>query len=281
MTTPTTTTTTDPVEAEATGQQYIVATYRGRDYKVLLDADRWPLDLVETSVVYNQETKKLEPHRQAIASALTQILGDQWADFLHAFPLARDLVPASHAFAAAIGFTVSTGDVAFGPMPIMLARLGHYRDAIEATLATLGLDYRDRFRFDEDGLRRLTLRQIHVRLAHAPLNSPLAIAQNGGRLPHTGEELLLMDLFEAVTKVRHPSRPLSANELAERDKAQAKRVKQDDAVADYYRRHPQKSSTAERRKTAIETARANAHTGKKAAHARPQEECEADRGQGD
>lgn len=276
MTTPTTPTTTDPVEAEATGQQYIAATYRGREYKVLLDADRWPLDLVRDSVLYNTETRKLEPHHQAIAAALTQILGDQWADFVGAFPLRRDLVPASHIFATAVGFKSDEHDFAFGPMPILLARIGHYRDAVEATLGSMSLDYRDRFRFDQDGQRRLTLRQIHVRLAHAPLNSPLAIAQNGGRLPHTAEALVLMDIFEAIAKVRHPSRPLSAQELAEREKAEIKKSKQDDAVADYYRRH-QKTPTAERRMTAIETARANAHTGKKAAHARSQEDPEAGR----
>jgi len=259
----------DPVEAEATGQQWITASYGGRDYKLPLDADSWPLDLIYASVGVDTD-KNVVPNHSVIAVALQRLLGDQWLDFLGSFPQRRHLVPASRTFADTIGFSARPADLAFGALPRLLATLKYWRDAVEATLATMGLDLGDRWRFDEYGQRRLTLRQIHVRLTYAPYDSPLAIAQNGGRATLSAQDLLLMDVFEAITKQRHPSRPLSPSEIEERQVVEKKKNKVTDAVADYYQRH---SKT--RRQSAIEIAQSNANP-RKAAHARQQEAQEQD-----
>lgn len=259
----------DPVEAEATGQQYVVATYAGRDYKLSLDAETWPLDLIAISVGIGSD-QKLVANDVPLTQAMVQLLGDQWDDFSRAFPRRRHLIPASQVFAAAAGFAGEPRDLAFGALPRLLATLTHWGAAVEATLGDLGLDYRDRWRFDADGQRKLTLRQIHVRLSHVRHDSPLAIATNGGRVPHTSNDLLLMDLFEAITKVAHPSRPLTAAQRAERTNEQKKKNTVNDAVADY------ESRMKSRKQKAVETARANAQRGKgTAAHGHPQQEDQA------
>lgn len=257
----------DPVEAEATGQQYVVATYAGHDFKLMLDVEHWPLDLIAVSVGLNKDAE-LVSNPSTVGCALERLLGDQWSGFLQAFPRRRALVPASRAFATAVGFAGGPLDLAFGGLPRLLATLRHRGDAVEATLGDLGLDYRDRWRFDELGQRRLTLRQIHVRLEHAPRTSALSVAMNDGKELHSNTDLLLMDLFEAITKVAHPSRPLTAAQLAERKKEGRKKKTVSAAVDDYYVR--QKS----RKQRAVETARANAQQGK-AAHAQPQQEAQA------
>ncbi|WP_374159076.1 hypothetical protein ACEWX3_07590 [Mycobacterium sp. G7A2] len=253
----------NPVEAEATGQQYITATYEGREYKVLLDVDEWPLDLVAVSVGVTDEGR-LVPSYSVLAMALQRLLGDQWPDFMRNFPRRRDLLPASQAFAAAAGFPSEPRDLSFGCLPRLLATLAHRQDAVEATLGQMGLDYRDRWRFNADGQRKLTLRQINVRLSYALPTSPLAIAQNDGRMPFTSSDLLLMDVFEALTHRPHPSRPMSPAQKAAREAESAKKKK---AVEDYRQRHQNS-----RKNTALETARANAQQLGRHAHADARQE---------
>ncbi|OKH70819.1 hypothetical protein EB72_24810 [Mycobacterium sp. SWH-M1] len=259
----------DPVEAEATGQQYISALYGGQEYKLALDADDWPLELIRVSVGVdtNEEERRLVPHYGVLVASLQQILGDQWDDFLQAFPKRKDLVPASQAFATAIGFPPGPNDPVFGALPRLLANLYHWRDAVEATLGEMGLDYTDRWRFDADGRRLLTLRKIHVRLSHARYDSPLAIAHNGGRIPKSGQELLLMDVFEAITRQAHPSRPLTPEQRAEREKAKSAQSKHSAAIAEYRKNGPKS-----RFQHARETAQANALEARKViAHAQERE----------
>lgn len=248
-----------PVEAEATGQPFIVTSYKGREYKLPTDVDNWPLDLIAVTVGTTKDDQLVVDHPR-LASALQRLLGDQWTDFLRSFPLRRDLLPASQQFAAAAGFDGKGRDLAFGALPRLLATLEHWRDAVEATLSDLGIDYRDRWRFDDHGQRRLTLRQIHVRLSFLRPDSALGIAQNDGRMPHQATDLLLMDLIEVLTGKPHPSRPLTPGQLKERTDAKKKAASVPNAVADY------RARSESRKQKALDIARANAQTGK-AAHA--------------
>lgn len=242
---------TSAVEAEATGEQYLVATYKGREFKLPAEVDGWPLDLIAVSV--GTRAGALVAEHDTIARVLSGLLGEQWPGFLRAFPRRRQLVPASSAFATAAGFAPRSDDLAFGALPRLLAVLAEYPDAVEATLGELGVDYRDRWRFDEQGRRRLTLRQIYVRLSYTAPDSPLGIAQAGGHRPFNGTELLLMDVYEALARTRHPSRPMSAKELEERASKEQKIEAEREA---YRKRH------AGGRQSAIDTARANARLGR-------------------
>lgn len=66
------------------------------------------------------------------------------------------------------------------------------------------IDYRDRWRLDEHGRPRLTLRMIAVRVRHLPLDSATAIAVNGepgwDRL-----HVLTADVWSALTGKEHPA----------------------------------------------------------------------------
>ncbi|MGI5222169.1 hypothetical protein [Nocardia sp. CA-290969] len=77
-------------------------------------------------------------------------------------------------------------------------------------------DLRDLWRFDEQGRRKLTLRQIYARITHGlPHNSALAIDANGGRMPWTLSDHLLADIWGLEAKQLagkkapkdHPGRP--------------------------------------------------------------------------
>jgi hypothetical protein len=227
---------TDPVQAEALGEDYVTAVWKGREWRIPADADSWPLDHVRYSVGYTRDRGSVVNHI-AIAQALEQILGDQWEDFVEAAPRRRDLVPASQAFAAAIGIGASDQrapdgqlfDRAFGSLPRLLAVLSSWPTAVESDLTRFwNLDYRDRWRFD-DGRRRLTLRQIHARLSHLPADSALAI-EMGRRSP---VELLLMDIYEPLAHRPHPARPLTPEQAAERHAEATAKAK---ARADYEKR---------------------------------------------
>jgi hypothetical protein len=252
--------TSDPVEAEALGEEFVTATHLGREWRIPADADTWPLEHVRYSIGYNRDREPVINHI-AIAQALEEILGEQWDDFLIAAPRRRDLVPASQAFAAAIGIGASAQrapsglpfDRAFGSLPRLLAVLTSWPTAVESDLTRFwNLDYRDRWRFD-DGRRRLTLRQIHARISHLPADSALAI-EMGRRSP---VELLLMDIYEPLAHRVHPARPLSPEQAAERHAEAAAKAK---ARADYEKRrtaqgHRQVSSL-------LDNARANASRGR-------------------
>lgn len=184
---------------------------------------------------------------------LAELLGEQFDAFCEAVPTRAGLVPASHAVAAAVGIgrdiTADRWDKAFGAIPRLLAVLEHWPGAVESDLNRFwNLDYRDRFRFDKRGRRRLTLRQIHARLSHLPADSALAVSMNR-RSP---VELLLMDIYEPLAGRVHPARPLTEAQLAERKAEAAAKAK---ALADYEaRRH----ARGDRITTGLAAARANA-----------------------
>lgn len=86
----------------------------------------------------------------------------------------------------------------------LLRLLREHEDAVEADLSQYHhIDYRDRWRFDEAGTRRLTLRRIVVLLRHLPADSATmrALGRPGLRFEH----YLLADLFTAMTGRPHPA----------------------------------------------------------------------------
>lgn len=67
-----------------------------------------------------------------------------------------------------------------------------------------GVDYRDRWRTDDTGRARLTLRQLGVYLAHLPPDAAVVRAVNGARTGWTRTENLLAGIFRALTGEDHP-----------------------------------------------------------------------------
>ena len=209
-------TTTTPTEAEASGQESVTASYNGQDYTLPLDADSWPLQLISRTVHVN-ELDRIFLRRRTVSDALEKLLGDQWDGFA-AQARRRDIVAASQAFATAIGFApTAASDVAFGSLPRLLQLIDRWPAKVESDLDRFwGIDYGDRWRFDDNGRRVLTLRRIHTRLSNLPVNSALAIALNGGRQELSDAALVLMDIFEHTFKKAHPSRPLTREQLIAR-----------------------------------------------------------------
>jgi hypothetical protein len=253
--------TTDPVEAEALGEEFVTATHLGREWRIPADLDTWPLESVKHSIGFSVTTREILINHIATAEAIEALLGPQWDDFVALAPQRRNLVPASQAFAEAVGIPASAEkgadgklqDRVWGSLPRLLAVLETWPTAVESDLSRFwGIDYRDRWRFTE-GRRRLTLRQIHARISHLPADSALAVAM-GRRSP---TELLLMDLYEPMAGRVHPARPLTPEQLAERNAEAAAKAK---ARADYEKRR-----TAQGHRdvaTGLENARANASRGR-------------------
>ncbi|MGV8972252.1 MAG: hypothetical protein ACOH10_08005 [Rhodoglobus sp.] len=80
------------------------------------------------------------------------------------------------------------------------------------------IDYRDRWRFDAEGHRRLTLRMVFVRVRNLPPESQTALAQGGAgwRIEH----YLAAHLYTAISGNQHPAYP-ARSEIA--DPAREKR----------------------------------------------------------
>lgn len=253
-----------PTEAESIGREHVTATYLGREWRVPLDVDLWPLAAVKRSVGLAAGREPVINH-VGVVEALSTMLGEQWPAFMAAAPAARDLTAATHIFAAAAGFPATAErspdgyiyDQVWGAIPRLLAVLETWPSAVESDLSRFwSIDYRDRWRFDSEGRRRLTLRQIHARISHLPADSALAIVM-GRRSPI---ELLTMDVFEAVAGQVHPARPLTPEQIIERRKAADAKAK---ALAAYEAR---RSAQGHRGiATALETARANAKRGESSA----------------
>ncbi|SCX05997.1 hypothetical protein [Mycolicibacterium fluoranthenivorans] len=250
--------TRNPVEAEAAGQEFVTADYRGHEFLVPLDLDRWPLDDIRRCRLLNTTTKQIVVDQKLLVFALRELLGAQWPAFVAVSPKKRHLVPASNAFAAAVGVPgdddVAT-DIAFGGIPRLLNLIDQWPGKVESDLNRFWhIDYRDRWRFTRRGQRKLTLRQIHERLSNLPVDSALAIAMNNGRLHYSNTDLVLMDLFELFAKRRHPSRPMTAAEKKARDAATAK-AENDQAA---HKARMDKRRAAQQKTTALSSARANA-----------------------
>lgn len=252
--------TSSPVEAEALGEEFVTATHLGREWRIPADVDTWPLTAIKYSIGVSN-TKVMVNH-PAVAEGMEQLLAEQFDDFLRLAYTRRHLVPASQVFAAAAGLSAGTDKAAdgghldrvWGALPRLLAVLEMWPTAVESDLARFwNVDYRDRWRFDTDGHRKLTLRQINARISHLPADSALAV-QMGRRSP---TELLLMDIYEPLAGRAHPARPLTPEQLAERNAEAAAKAK---ALAAYEAR---REARGDRRiSTALDNARANAQRGK-------------------
>ena len=84
--------------------------------------------------------------------------------------------------------------------------LREHPDAVEADLQRYyQIDYRDRWRFDAGGHRVLTLRRLGVLIRHLPPDC--AVARAEGSSGRTDVEILLMDLYGAMTGEQHPRYP--------------------------------------------------------------------------
>lgn len=253
-------TTSDPLQAEAVGEEFVTATHLGREWRIPADVDTWPLKTVRQTIGVS-DTKVLINH-PAVAEAIEQLLAEQFGDFAQLAYTRRHLAPASQVFAAAAGLAAGIDkaidggrlDRVFGSLPRLLAVLEAWPTAVESDLARFWhCDYRDRWRFDADGHRKLTLRQIHARISHLPADSALAITM-GRRSP---TELLLMDLYEPMAGRVHPARPLTPEQLAERNAEAAAKAK---ARADYESRRVAQGHR--KIDTGLDNARANASRGR-------------------
>lgn len=258
----------NPVEAEAIGQEFIAAEFGGKRWTIPLDVDSWPIDQVLNSIKL-AEKNLVKPNHFSLLAAISKLLGDQWAEFRRVATKRRDLVTASHEFAAAVGLPREKSnalDVAFGSIPRLLLDVKLYPDAVEAALADLGIDYRDRWRFDA-GRRRLTLRQIHVRLRNAPYDNALRRAKNNGRTPFSNTDMLLMDVYERLAGQAHPWRPLPAEEKAKREASKS--------AHDEYRKRQQRRRSHPLT-AAADVARANAQRAqqREVGHAQDQRSAE-------
>ncbi|MBF6289320.1 hypothetical protein [Nocardia cyriacigeorgica] len=120
-----------------------------------------------------------------------------------------------------------------GKLVELLRLLADRADEVEADLARhFGIRYTDRWRFDEQGQRRLTLREIWVRLRQLPDDSAIVIANNGGRRRWSDAEFLLADVFHALNGRMHPMRPkpkaaTSKQEPSRRAALRKRRIRQE------------------------------------------------------
>ncbi len=92
------------------------------------------------------------------------------------------------------------------------------------------LDYRDRWRRDPDGVRRLTLRMIYVRVLNLPATSALSLHFSGGNSAWDLHAHILADLAKHVAGIEYPDRPgatsnggLTPEEKAEQQAASERR----------------------------------------------------------
>jgi len=88
----------------------------------------------------------------------------------------------------------------------LLRLLREHGDAVESDLSRYhNIDYRDRWRFDPNGRRKLTLRMIAARVRHLPPDSATAIASGGAGW--TTGDYLLAHVFQAMSGEPHPALP--------------------------------------------------------------------------
>lgn len=81
-----------------------------------------------------------------------------------------------------------------------------------------GIDYRDRWRFDENGCRRLTIRMIGVRIVHGmPADSALNTKLRGGEPHWTLTDHLIADRNERTFGIKYTSRPGANTEQDEKE----------------------------------------------------------------
>lgn len=84
--------------------------------------------------------------------------------------------------------------------------LRDHADAVESDLSRYHqIDYRDRWRFDSEGRRLLTLRMVYVRIRHLPPDSATSLATGGSGWGLS--DYLLADIYGPIGGQRHPWYP--------------------------------------------------------------------------
>ncbi|MDO3058475.1 MULTISPECIES: hypothetical protein [Mycobacteriaceae] len=137
-----------------------------------------------------------------------------------------------------------------------LALLRAHPDLIEADLSHFHqIDYRDRWRRDADGVRRLTLRMIHVRVRHLPATSALSLHFSNGRSVWDLHAHLLADLATAWTGQKYDRTGEQSGADQERS---SRRQKRREASRKRARVHNNRSVAAD-----IARAKSNATAGQK------------------
>ena len=112
-----------------------------------------------------------------------------------------------------------------------------HEDKVEADLSQYHhVRYTDRWRFDDQGQRRLTLREIAVRLYDLPERSQVRRLYTGGDPQWGITDYLLADMIHVWTGKAHPARPdpakvhkTSAGEKQRREQVRRKRIAQREA----------------------------------------------------
>lgn len=90
----------------------------------------------------------------------------------------------------------------------LLALLRQHPHLVESDLSQFHhIDYRDRWRRDQDGVRRLTLRMIYVRVVLLPPTSALSLHFSNGCSVWDLHAHILADLVRAWTGAEYPNRP--------------------------------------------------------------------------
>lgn len=92
---------------------------------------------------------------------------------------------------------------------------------MEADLARwYQIDYRDRWRRDENGKPRLTLRRLYVLLRHLPPDAALVRALGDGQAVWNLEHVILAHIWQAVARSKKPHPLLAkAHQLTKRLKS--------------------------------------------------------------
>lgn len=94
----------------------------------------------------------------------------------------------------------------------------------------------DLWRFDSDGCRRLTLREVWVRLRRLPGDSSLVVHFNDGRPRWDDETYLLSDLIHVMSGKPHPARPKPRKKVVDRRETPRRAAIRRKRIADRKRR---------------------------------------------
>lgn len=105
----------------------------------------------------------------------------------------------------------------FGDTLWLYMLLDEYEAAVDSDLSRFhGIDYRDRWRLDDHGRRKLTLRMIHNRMSYLDHESAVAkaLARSEDEIPWSLTDYLISDVVHALIGEPHPSRPLTPEQKA-------------------------------------------------------------------
>ncbi|QIN93604.1 tail assembly chaperone [Gordonia phage DumpsterDude] len=225
------------VEAEAIGADTITVDYEGHQYTVPASVEDWSIDTLEAA------------EKGAPTGVLRGVLGDdQYEVFKTRHPKVRNLKEMSQKVANVSGFNETGKIVApvvravptFSVLRGFLALLQLHPDLIEADLSAFHtIDYRDRWRRHPDGMRKLTLRMIYVRVRFLPAKSALSLHFSDGRSKWDLHAHLLAELVKAMAGIDYPERHAPVDESTQDDRAekQSNREKRREAALARARAH--------------------------------------------